>query len=181
MEDQDEFDYDEPNIDATINEFVSRIFNNATFQTSNATSTYTNNLFMNNDYTYANSHNYINDGFETETFNIFNLLNPLFVDYIDPLFADYIDPIDRVLQESMENQPDPFQKTEHVITISSQRYDSICEEIKAENKQCSICMITYDVEDMISITKCNHIFHTDCIKEWGRYKTDCPICREKLE
>lgn len=104
--------------------------------------------------------------------------------YINPFsLFNYVfyDPIEEVLQESLNMQPDGLSKTDHIIKISSSRYETLDEKIQNENKNCSICIIDFEKEDKISITNCNHIFHTDCITEWGKYKTECPICREKLE
>ena len=78
-------------------------------------------------------------------------------------------------------QPDGLEKTDHIIKISSSRYEILDDKIREENKSCSICILDFENEDKISITNCNHIFHTDCITEWGKYKIECPICREKLE
>ena len=121
-----------------------------------------------------NIENIINS--DLETFSFIDFLNSLGVFNNTELF----DPLDEVLIESFEQQPE-IPKTDYIITISSQRYNSLSNEIKVENKQCSICMVAYENEEYISITKCNHIFHTECIKEWGKYKQECPICRVKIE
>ena len=107
---------------------------------------------------------------EDRDYNPFSLLNYIFHD-----------PIEEVMQESLNMQPDGLSKTDHIIKISSSRYETLDEKIQKENKNCSICIVDFEKEDKISITNCNHIFHTDCITEWGKYKTECPICREKLE
>lgn len=45
--------------------------------------------------------------------------------------------------------------------------------------ECSICL-----NECTNCTKktllCNHVFHTDCIKEWFMKGDDCPLCRGKL-
>jgi membrane-anchored protein YejM (alkaline phosphatase superfamily) len=89
------------------------------------------------------------------------------------------DPINRVLEQSLEEY-NSLEKTDYNLIIASQRFETLNDDIKNDNKNCSICIIDFEKDDMISITSCNHIFHTDCIKEWGKYKTDCPICRVKL-
>ena len=107
--------------------------------------------------------------------NLLNLFN-----YINTTFDTEEDDINRATSESFESQPDSLVKTDKIIIISSQRYETLVDNIQEDTKECCICYEEFIKESMISITNCNHIFHTDCIKEWGRYKTECPICREKL-
>jgi len=107
--------------------------------------------------------------------------NNSIMSFINTISNPFYDPIEQVLLDSMDNQPDALQKTDHIISIASQRFETLNEKIQEENKDCSICINSYSLDDMISITNCNHIFHTDCIKEWGKYKTQCPVCRTNLE
>ncbi|KAK1445024.1 hypothetical protein BgAZ_109300 [Babesia gibsoni] len=48
-------------------------------------------------------------------------------------------------------------------------------------QECVICMhsIIYS-EGGWSITPCNHLFHTHCLKEWTSIKLECPNCRHQL-
>jgi hypothetical protein len=101
-----------------------------------------------------------------------------FSNYINEMMDDIL--MEQVMRESLETQPD-LEKTDKNLIISSQSFSSLSNEIQKDNKECSICITEYDNDDFISITNCNHIFHTDCIKEWAKYKTDCPVCREKME
>jgi len=100
--------------------------------------------------------------------------------YFNGIIEDMM--VEQVMEESLETQPDLVKSNKNII-IPSQTFSSLCEKITEENKECSICISKYTSEDYISITNCNHIFHTDCIKEWAKYKTesDCPVCRKKLE
>lgn len=89
-----------------------------------------------------------------------------------------IDPMDHILNDSFDAyQDENLVKTDRDINIASYQFANLEEK----NKECSICISDFTNESIISITKCNHVFHTDCIKEWYKYKTDCPICREKIE
>ena len=144
-------------------ELINNIFNN-TFSSSDMFNNYeeNENVNVNQEQNHNQNYNYI--------YNPFSLFNYVFYD-----------PIEEVLQESLNMQPDGLEKTDHIIIINSTRYETLDEKIKEENKNCSICIVDFENEEKISITNCNHIFHTDCITEWGKYKTECPICREKLE
>lgn len=85
--------------------------------------------------------------------------------------------IERLLNESFEEQPD-LEKTDYELEIDSIKYNVIEND---KEKNCSICLSDFDNEDMVScIKECQHIFHTNCIKEWGKYKTTCPVCRNNI-
>ena len=45
------------------------------------------------------------------------------------------------------------------------------------NKECSICL--EDIKKNDINLSCNHIFHKECLKEWFKIKTTCPICRKE--
>ena len=158
---EDFFDYQEPQIDEYFNRLVHEIF-----------TTYEQSSFINNTYSF----DFQEEDQQSQDYNILQLLNSFF-----PM--DINDPIESVLQDSFEiNQQNcGLEKTDHIIKISSQRYSYLTDTIKFENKCCTICIVDFENDDMISITNCNHIYHTDCIKEWGKYKTECPIWREPLE
>jgi len=183
---EDFIDYQEPQIDDSFNRIVHDIFTNSLSienqnnfnYISSFLNTYSN-IFLEE---FQEEQEQVVEEFQEQeqeqyNFNLFNLFNPFF-----PL-TDIIDPIETILQESFEinQQNSGLEKTNHIITINSQRYSYLADNIKSENKSCSICIVDFENDDMISITNCNHIYHTDCIKEWGKYKTECPICREPLE
>jgi hypothetical protein len=53
-------------------------------------------------------------------------------------------------------------------------------ELQVDNNKCTICMSEFVEDDDISIIKCNHVFHQDCIKEWLlKYSYKCPVCRHE--
>ena len=160
-----------------VNEMFNIVFNNDMQDLQNHLSTNVNgnllNGLFNNTFNAGDElNNYENEEYEESqlNYNPLSLFNYLFYD-----------PIEEILQESLNMQPDGLEKTDHIIKISSSRYEILDDKIREENKSCSICILDFENEDKISITNCNHIFHTDCITEWGKYKIECPICREKLE
>ena len=52
-------------------------------------------------------------------------------------------------------------------------------EIDAINTQCNICLCDFDPNDIVlKVSKCNHVFHNDCIKKWFLEESNkCPVCR----
>ncbi|GLT67928.1 hypothetical protein SLA2020_402010 [Shorea laevis] len=47
---------------------------------------------------------------------------------------------------------------------------------------CSICLSEYQPKEALrTIPDCKHYFHADCIDEWLRMNTTCPLCRNSPE
>ena len=68
------------------------------------------------------------------------------------------------------------QETSQII-VNSKKY----KDITTTYTTCTICTEDFLEDDDISKVKCNHIFHTKCITEWGHYKCECPTCRQSLD
>ena len=189
---EDDFQaYQEPELDESFNRFVEMVFNANTIFTHAENNFF--NYMYNNEYNFEQrqEHNNLESYQEEEQGpeqlpqqedSINNLINTIFPQLQNNLFNifDY-DPIESVLEESFQMAQESIEKTDRIIKISSQNYSTLSDNIKKDIKSCTICISDFENEDMISITNCNHIFHTDCIKEWGKYKIECPICRDPLE
>jgi hypothetical protein len=50
----------------------------------------------------------------------------------------------------------------------------------SENTKCCICISDFEVDEEVGITSCFHVFHYDCLIEWGKYKTTCPLCLQNI-
>tara|TARA_B100000963_G_C22417035_1_gene575927 strand:+ start:172 stop:447 length:276 start_codon:yes stop_codon:yes gene_type:complete len=42
--------------------------------------------------------------------------------------------------------------------------------------ECIICLEEFNENETVSITKCGHLYHTQCIYSWFLKKRTCPIC-----
>ena len=50
------------------------------------------------------------------------------------------------------------------------------------SEDCSICSYDLtDIEKPVSVLRCEHFFHSDCLKEWFKKSSTCPVCREEQE
>ncbi len=53
-----------------------------------------------------------------------------------------------------------------------------------ENKligyECIICLESLDEGQKVSLIKCEHIYHTECLNIWFLKKKTCPLCNDKL-
>jgi hypothetical protein len=63
------------------------------------------------------------------------------------------------------------------ITTPTQLYKNTT----CDHNLCPICREDFTDNDEVVILDCKHVFHGDCIKEWGHYKGNCPICRTDVE
>ena len=39
------------------------------------------------------------------------------------------------------------------------------------------CISDFEKGEKITELECKHILHTECISEWVKYKSECPVCR----
>ena len=67
------------------------------------------------------------------------------------------------------------------IDVCQYEKEHSCEDASS----CSICQNEEQEEEeeeekeMVT-TKCNHVFHSECLKQWVLIKTTCPMCRASL-
>jgi hypothetical protein len=87
-----------------------------------------------------------------------------------------VDPLEIAIERSSADQE--LTRSEDInINVSTQCYETTDKKFDS----CSICTEKYDNKDVVSVLKCEHIFHTKCIKEWGYYKAVCPLCKESID
>ncbi|EER18461.1 ring finger protein, putative [Perkinsus marinus ATCC 50983] len=49
-------------------------------------------------------------------------------------------------------------------------------------EQCMICLNDFAPSDPpLRVLPCSHVFHANCIDEWLRRNTDCPICKDNVQ
>ena len=44
------------------------------------------------------------------------------------------------------------------------------------DKECIICLEDFKKNDNVTLIKCGHVFHSDCIYTWFLKKQVCPFC-----
>lgn len=71
-----------------------------------------------------------------------------------------------------------LEKTDNILNVSSQRYRTVGN--KVGDGQCSICITELEDESFVTRLECGHIFHMECIMEWGKYKAECPLCKKGI-
>lgn len=38
----------------------------------------------------------------------------------------------------------------------------------------------FNLNEIVMITPCNHVYHIDCLQDWMKIKPNCPVCRADL-
>jgi E3 ubiquitin-protein ligase RNF38/44 len=52
------------------------------------------------------------------------------------------------------------------------------ENLSEENKKCIICMTEYEPNEALKLLPCTHRFHAQCIEQWLKDHSKCPICKK---
>lgn len=58
--------------------------------------------------------------------------------------------------------------------------DFVDEPNVQEKKACAICLTDLDCERVLKVP-CEHIFHKECLVNWLKRSTICPLCRTDIE
>ena len=70
--------------------------------------------------------------------------------------------------------------------LSYIKWDNINDEYCSRHKlvltnECNICLEKFEKDHVLVHTKCNHLYHKDCIIKWLKeYSVKCPICKIKI-
>ena len=116
-----------------------------------------------------------NDSMRNIRMNDFlNSLNGLFS--LENEFDLYQDDIINSMFETYQNQE--LDRNEKIkIDVESKKFS----ETEKNFTSCSICSDDYKDEDIVSTLDCSHIFHKNCIEEWGHYNPVCPVCKSTIK
>ncbi len=58
--------------------------------------------------------------------------------------------------------------------------ETLYEDIATNISNCSICLENYEKKDSITLTKCSHLFHKECLTKWYDKNKNCPMCRTEF-
>ena len=76
---------------------------------------------------------------------------------------------------------DNFQRREIIDTreelLNVLLESEICDDSNILNICCSICLVDIELGERYSRLRCDHIYHTDCIRTWLLIRNNCPLCR----
>jgi hypothetical protein len=81
----------------------------------------------------------------------------------------------QIAQHFFNDSPE-LQRTNRQLFIRRETYTD-----DNENKDaCAVCQSEFQKEEKVTTLDCDHTFHVSCIEEWGRYKAQCPMCRQEI-
>lgn len=86
-------------------------------------------------------------------------------------------------QRSHEQIKEKRKKQIEEILSKELRPRKYSEDIGKYNISCTICLEDYNQKSLISVTKCNHVFHYECITKWlheNILEPRCPNCNLHL-
>ena len=49
-----------------------------------------------------------------------------------------------------------------------------------EGVECSICLEPFSDGEDVTVLRCDHSFHAQCLKTWARKSGACPCCRDSI-
>ncbi|KAL8033356.1 hypothetical protein ABFS82_13G156300 [Erythranthe guttata] len=73
---------------------------------------------------------------------------------------------------------------EQLAGLSSWRYKVLELGTSAKNHEfpeCCICLAKYREKEEIRELPCNHIFHLNCVDQWLKILSCCPLCKQGIE
>ena len=47
--------------------------------------------------------------------------------------------------------------------------------------RCTICQDNFGHSSQVIELRCDHFYHTDCIKKWLKIKKTCPLCLDHVQ
>jgi hypothetical protein len=72
-------------------------------------------------------------------------------------------------------------KDDVLKTMKTVKYSTIDQKSKGDrNVQCSICLCEYEDDDLVNHLQCDHIYHNECINQWFKTNSKCPVCKSDM-
>lgn len=97
-------------------------------------------------------------------------------DVFSLLFGFNIASFAELQTRSMQQDDALTRNDDRKIDVISDQYDPV----RFEHTQCPICITEFTSDDRVCELTCKHIFHEECIKQWGKYKPECALCRVRI-
>ena len=83
--------------------------------------------------------------------------------------------IDRLIQYLCGKKKVNDNKNDNKDYIDESTYDFLNKK-KGDYQDCVICLEPMNYDDKLTVIICSHIFHKECLNDWKKKKTICPLC-----
>jgi hypothetical protein len=71
--------------------------------------------------------------------------------------------------------------TKNTNVVLDETYETIVSNSQHITETCSVCLAHFDNNEKLIQIECNHFSHTECLNEWVKYKSECPVCRSNIK
>jgi len=120
------------------------------------------------------------------------VLNPSFRNLLPPDLLSQIAQLPPGLQMLLLNTERTTRELEDVLTHRRGLFEETLAEIErftwppvsinsVSQQTCMICLNDFSIGDDCRCLPCRHVFHGNCVDEWLRRCTDCPICKDNVD
>eukprot|EP00933_Yihiella_yeosuensis_P052498 TRINITY_DN50593_c0_g1_i1.p1 TRINITY_DN50593_c0_g1~~TRINITY_DN50593_c0_g1_i1.p1 ORF type:complete len:421 (-),score=89.00 TRINITY_DN50593_c0_g1_i1:82-1344(-) len=118
------------------------------------------------------------------------VLNPSLRNLLPAHLLNQVSQLPPGLQMLLLNTERTTRELEDMLTARRGLFDSTLEEIPRFNwppkesvsqTSCMVCLCDFELADECRRLPCGHVFHTQCVDEWLRRCTDCPICKANVD
>lgn len=105
---------------------------------------------------------------------------------LDTLFSVLDDEesiMEMVSEESMSTYQDEHYKKNTKRNLSTTSWNMLkYRKEHGKNEKCFVCMEDFKTEEeLFELTKCNHLFHEDCLKEMVKFNPICALCKKPID
>ena len=83
--------------------------------------------------------------------------------------------IEQIINESLAGASEIKRNPDVTLDIEKHIYNNTIDK-----GVCVVCQSEYAEDDILSTLSCSHTFHNNCIGEWGKYNSACPVCRKEI-
>lgn len=109
-----------------------------------------------------------------------NVMSELFGNMMDIIDDDIGISEEKMIEIAERESLNHYKTQEKKPHIKLDINESIATE-QLKNENCTICVTNFEVGEKITELECKHILHTNCISEWVKYKSECPVCRHSVK
>jgi len=121
-----------------------------------------------------NEHDYTNEEYDNDVMQNL-LLTSMMLSFITNVNRSHEELELRLAVEESERDLE-LKRDDNIIL----EYDWIEYNKECKYSSCTICIEDFKEEYYIVKLECGHLFHEECISEWGLYKQECPVCKKEI-